>query len=136
MATGTGEGTADLDFLIEELRRRHWVLYLWGPPDDPGHFAAAYPWPGRDVDVLILREDGSGSAYRTVRFDERNMFRPEVVGWQYHHADAYRVFRAVYTLPEPGCPAARFQPEVPHERCLLPADLPAPAVVRPLGMYR
>ncbi|OLF09609.1 hypothetical protein BU204_33020 [Actinophytocola xanthii] len=124
----------ELDFLIEELRRRHWTLYLWGPRGNPEHFAAVFRWPGNYVDVLLLREDGSATAYRTLYFDERNMFRPEIVAWQFHHANAYWTFRAVYALPDPGTPGVVLQPEVPIRRCLLPAGLPSPVVIRPLGL--
>jgi hypothetical protein len=128
--------SSDLDLLLTELRRRHWTLYLWGPRDDPEHFAAVFKWPGGDVDVLILREDGSASAYRTIYFDETEMFRPDLVIWQRHYPSAYRTLREVFSLPEPGAAGTRFEPEVPDARCLLPANLPASLAIRPLGMYR
>lgn len=119
--------------LITELRHRGFWLYQWGRSDDPALLAMVRRWSGREIDVILLREDASASGYRTLYFDEQSIFRPEVVSWQYHHKDARWVFRAVYALPEPDKPGAPVHAEVPRPGCRIPDDLPEPLAVRPLG---
>jgi hypothetical protein len=118
--------------LIREARLRGFWLYRWGPNDDPALLALVKRWPDRqEVDVILLRQDESSTGYRTLYFDEESLFRPEVVCWQYH-AEAEWVFRAIYTIPEPGQPGAPDQPEKPDAGCRTPDDLPEPLAIRPL----
>ena len=122
--------------LITEARLRGFWLFRWGRNDDPSMLALVKRWPesqGRaQADVILLREDRSSTAYRTLFFDVMGLFRPEVVYWQYHCEDAAWVFRAIYTIPEPGQSGAPDQPERPDTGCRIPDDLPEPLAMRPL----
>lgn len=123
--------TTELDHLFEEFQRRRWKMYRWGPADDPALLAWVYDH-GAFVDVVILRRDRVASGYRLPTIPSTDPFRPDAVVYQ-HHASAVYTLRAMLALPPPGTQGAPFRPEAPWDACVIPADLPAPVVIRPLG---
>jgi hypothetical protein len=123
-----------LDELLTELRIRRWTLYKFGPAHDLRLVAGVVRWPrAREVDVLLLRSDSSGSAWRAPSFHENELFRPPLVLWEYHQ-DALWALRAILGLPAPHEMSAPIAMYKPHGECRIPDGLPSPTVVRPLGI--
>ena len=89
-----------IDELLEELRRRRWVVYIFGPREEPEVCAAVFQWD-TCADVLILRGEERASAFRVTTVAETDVFRPALVSWQYH-STADWTLRAVLTIPPPG----------------------------------
>ncbi|OLF15221.1 hypothetical protein BU204_23100 [Actinophytocola xanthii] len=124
-----------LDDLLRELRYRRWTLYRWGEAEDPALLAGVFRWcTARQVDVLLLRRNGSGNAYRAPLFRERDLFTPPTVLWEYYCESALWTLRAIMSLPAPSDPSAPMLMYPPCGECRLPGDLPTPTVIRPLGM--
>ncbi|GAB3458289.1 hypothetical protein [Actinophytocola sediminis] len=122
------------DDLLTELRIRSFTLFRWGPTEDPAMLAGVYRWSAeRQADVLLLRPDQSATAYRAPVFDDRDIFAPQTVLWEYHCENALWTLRALLTLPVAG---DRQAPQVMYPargKCAVPGDLPSPVVFRPLG---
>src|SRR5205823_10006131 len=59
----SGSSGQGLEELLEELRRRKWVLHLFGGREAPEMYAAVKRWP-TCADVIILRDEHRASAYR------------------------------------------------------------------------
>lgn len=123
--------TVELKTLLDELRRRHWTLMVWGPRDKPDLVVSMFKWQ-TCVDVLILRSRTDASAYRAPAIEGSPMLNPEVVSYQYH-APALWTLRAILGLPEPGKEGAPMGLETPVAQCQIPEGLPKPIIVRPLG---
>ena len=51
----SGPNGNGLEELLEELRRRNWVLHLFGGREAPEIYAAVFRWP-TCADVIILRD--------------------------------------------------------------------------------
>jgi hypothetical protein len=96
--------TPDVEELLNELRRRRWMLYVFGPKDGPDVVAAVFQW-STCADVVILRGEVDASAFRVPTFPDTDVFSPELVSWQYH-APAAWTLRAVLTTDPPGHPNA------------------------------
>ncbi|SFW90686.1 hypothetical protein [Amycolatopsis australiensis] len=118
-----------LEQLLEELRRRKWVLHLFGGREAPELYAAVHEWP-TCADVIILRDEHRASAYRVPTFPGTDVFAPRVVTWQYHATPVWTL-RAVLTLAEPGTPGAPLQALRPQPECHIPPGLRRDVTIRP-----
>lgn len=125
----SGSSGPVLEELLEELRRRKWVLHLFGGREAPEVYAAVHQWP-TCADVIILRDEHQASAYRVPTFPGTDVFSPRVVTWQYHAAPVWTL-RAVLTLAEPGTPGAPLQALRPQPQCRIPPDLRQDVTIRP-----
>ena len=124
-----GSSGSGLEELLEELRRRKWVLHLFGGREAPEIYAAVHTWP-TCADVIILRDEHRASAYRVPLFPGTDVFSPRVVTWQYHATPVWTL-RAVLTLAEPGTPGAPLQALRPQPQCHIPPELRHDVTVRP-----
>jgi hypothetical protein len=111
----------DVDELLRELRRRRWVLYVFGPKDGPDAVAYVFQW-SMCPDVVILRGEDDASAYRVPTFPETDVFTPPLVSWQYHASAAWTL-RAVLTIDPPGHPNAPTAVQRPAAGCFVPMDI-------------
>ena len=123
---------ADAAELLTELRRRKWVLYVFGPQDGPDVVAAVFQW-STCADVLILRGEDDASAYRVPTFPDTDVFSPELVSWQYH-APITWTLRAVLTIDPPGHPGAPMAILQPAPGCFVPMDVRRPVTIRPTSL--
>ena len=121
-----------LDELLEELRRRKWVLHLFGGREAPEIYAAVHRWP-TCADVIILRDEHRASAYRVPTFPGMDVFSPGVVTWQYHATPVWTL-RAVLTLAEPGTRGAPLQALRPQPDCHIPFGLRRDVTIRPTSI--
>ncbi len=95
--------TAELDELITELGRRHFVNHemridRYGP--DVVGFVRDW---GNTADVVILFDDKKACAWRTVTGPGTDLFAPELVSWWYKQSPLWTL-RAMLTMPPPGHP--------------------------------
>ena len=120
-----------LEELLEELRRRKWVLHLFGGRTAPEIYAAVHQWE-TCADVVIIRDERRASAFRVPIFPGTDVFRPRVVTWQYHSNPVWTL-RAALTLPPPGSPGAPLQALRPQPDCLIPEELRRDVTIRPTG---
>ncbi|MEA5364624.1 hypothetical protein VA596_34190 [Amycolatopsis sp., V23-08] len=127
----TGSGGPDLEELLEELRRRKWVLHLFGGREAPEIYAAVFQWQ-TCADVVVIRDEHRASAYRVPTFPGTDVFSPRVVTWQYHATPVWTL-RAALTLAEPGTPGAPLQALRPQPGCHIPMELRADVTIRPTG---
>ncbi|WP_181773799.1 hypothetical protein [Amycolatopsis pittospori] len=118
-----------IDELLEELRRRRWVVYIFGPREEPEVCAAVFQWE-TCADVLVLRGEERASAYRVTTLPDTDVFQPALVSWQYH-STADWTLRAVLTIPPPGDVAAPIQLLQPHPDCAIPMDARQPVTILP-----
>ncbi|WIY06888.1 hypothetical protein QRX60_24655 [Amycolatopsis mongoliensis] len=125
----SGSNGPGLEQLLEELRRRKWVLHLFGGREAPEIYAAVHTWP-TCADVIILRDEHRASAYRVPTFPGTDVFSPRVVTWQYHATPVWTL-RAVLTLAEPGTPGAPLQALRPQPGCHIPLELRRDVTIRP-----
>ncbi|MEU5263659.1 hypothetical protein [Amycolatopsis sp. NPDC021455] len=125
----SGSSGQGLEELLEELRRRKWVLHLFGGREAPEIYAAVHRWP-TCADVIILRDEHRASAYRVPTFPGTDVFSPRVVTWQYHATPVWTL-RAVLTLAEPGTPGAPLQALRPQPDCHIPLELRQDVTIRP-----
>ncbi|MEU8639717.1 hypothetical protein AB0C38_46630 [Amycolatopsis sp. NPDC048633] len=125
----SGSNGPGLEELLEELRRRKWVLHLFGGREAPEIYAAVHTWP-TCADVIILRDEHRASAYRVPTFPGTDVFSPRVVTWQYHATPVWTL-RAVLTLSEPGTPGAPLQALRPQPQCHIPPELRQVVTIRP-----
>ncbi|WP_019852983.1 hypothetical protein [Actinopolyspora mortivallis] len=139
MSTWTGKRenpgepfSLELKDLLNELRRRKWTLIRWGPEHEPQLMAAMFRWQSC-ADVLILRSEEQASGYRVPTLDDRGIFNPDHVSYQYHASPLWTL-RAILGLPEPGQPGSPLALEYPVRECFVPEYLPRPVLVRPLGV--
>lgn len=121
-----------LDELLTELRLRRWTLFRWGEADDPALVAAVFKW-NSSADVIILRRNRTATGYRVPTRDDTEILAPRIVSFQYHGPPLWTL-RAILALTEPG-PGDTYA-EMPHRDCRIPAGLPKPVVIRPLGASR
>lgn len=121
----------ELKDMLDELRRRHWTLIIWGDKQSPELVAAMFQ-RASSADVLILRNRDDATAYRVPMRGEDSVFNPETVVYQYH-SSAWWTLRAILALPVPGETGAPAWCEAPVAKCMIPGDLPKPVVIRPLG---
>lgn len=127
----SGSSGQGLEELLEELRRRNWVLHLFGGREAPEIYAAVHRWP-TCADVIVLRDEQRASAFRVPTFPGTDVFGPRVVTWQYHATPVWTL-RAVLTLAEPGTPGAPLQALRPQPGCHIPLELRQDVVIRPTG---
>ncbi|RZS36974.1 hypothetical protein EV193_106209 [Herbihabitans rhizosphaerae] len=88
----------DVDRWLEELRRRHWTLYLFGERHAPTMIAAEYGWP-TCTDVLVMSGHDRAVAYRAPV--TQDVHSPSWVHWWYASSAAWTL-RAVLTLDPPN----------------------------------
>jgi hypothetical protein len=132
---GDAEDTSPiLEELLRELRRRKWVLHLFGRRTAPEIYAAAFQWE-TCADVVILRDQARASAYRAPTFPGTDVFCPTVVAWQYHASPVWTL-RAALTLPAPGDPGAPLQALRPHPDCRIPLEQRTDVTIRPAGLVQ
>jgi hypothetical protein len=125
----SGSSGPVLEELLEELRRRKWVLHLFGGREEPDVYAAVHRWP-TCADVIVLRDEHRASAFRVPLFPGTDVFSPKVVTWQYHATPVWTL-RAVLTLAEPGTPGAPLQALRPQPECHIPPELRQDVTIRP-----
>lgn len=121
----------EVDYLLEELRRRHWTMLRWGPADRPELVAWMFDH-GQHTDVVILWSEDRAIGYRAPSVPGETPLDPVVVQYEYHSSALY-VLRAMLSLPEPGAQGAPATTHVPRPDSRVPRDLPRPMVVRPLA---
>jgi hypothetical protein len=121
-----------LEDLLDELRRRRWTLYIYGPKVAPELVAAVFNWNGC-ADVLLLRSEKDATAYRVPSSPGAEVFNPSVVAWQYH-SSALWTLRAILTLDPPGHRCAPTQVLVPDGRCFLPEERRRQMTIRPTSI--
>ncbi|GAA4857112.1 MULTISPECIES: hypothetical protein [Saccharopolyspora] len=121
-----------VDELLTELRRRRWVLYVFGPRRAPEVVAATFHWT-TCADVVLLRAEDDASAYRAPITPSTDVFAPDLVSWQYR-APAAWTLRAVLTLAPPGEPDAPLAVLRPEPGCHVPMDLRRPVTIRPTSL--
>jgi hypothetical protein len=119
----------DVEIWLTELRRRRWMLYVFGPQDGPDLVAAVFQWP-TSADVVLLRGEDDASAYRVPTFPDTDVFAPTLVSWQYH-APAAWALRAVLTIEPPGQPRAPSAVLRPEPLCSVPMEIRRPVTIRP-----
>jgi hypothetical protein len=130
----------ELGELLDALRRCRWVQYRWGPQNQPELVAWVFVHAA-SADVILLRGEGEdatqsvngATGYRKPLLPADGPWDPEVVVYQYH-STAVRTLRAMLALPAPDAPGAPTHVQPPTPDCALPADLPSPTVIRPLGV--
>lgn len=122
----------EVDELLNELRRRKWVLYVFGPREAPYAVSYVFQWE-TCADVVILRGEDDATAYRVPTFPNTDIFAPEVVSWQYH-APAAWTLRAVLTIEPPGHPDALMSVLRPDRGCCVPVDIRRPLSIRPTSL--
>lgn len=123
-----------LDDLLGELRRRKWMLYLFGPNERPDLYAATFQWAAC-AEGFILRSENDATAYRVPTYPNTDVFSPGIVSWQYH-GDPEWTLRAVLTIGVPGQADAPFEFLQPHPLCRIPIEIRRPATIRPTGLVR
>jgi hypothetical protein len=123
-----------LDELLGELRRRKWMLYLFGPKEQPTLYAATFQWAAC-ADVFILRSENDATAYRVPTYPNTDVFLPEIVFWQYH-GDPEWTLRAVLTIGVPGQADAPFEFLQAHPLCRIPHEIRQPVTIRPTGLVQ
>jgi hypothetical protein len=119
------DSTQDLDYWLERLRERRWLLHFMENRDE---IAAVLDWPDF-WDVLILVSENHSLAYRTPRAPDLDAFAPA------HVADCYAgpatwTIRWVMTLPPPGPFPPPLRP-VPADFSI-PRNLRRPTIIRPV----
>jgi hypothetical protein len=132
MGTVTSSRFPDVEELLTELRRRKWVLYVFGQQDGPDAVAAVFQWT-TCADVVILRGADDATAYRVPTFPDTDVFSPEMVSWQYHASAAWTL-RAVLTIDPPGHPRAPVSVLRPAAGCFVPMELRRPLTIRPTSL--
>ncbi|WP_232376396.1 hypothetical protein [Amycolatopsis aidingensis] len=120
---------SEVDELLAELRRRGWVLFVFGPKDSPEVVAHVFQWD-TCADVVILRGEDDASAYRVPTFPDTDVFAPELVSWHYHASAAWTL-RAVLTIDPPGHPDAPMGVLRPVPGCGVPMERRRPVSIRP-----
>lgn len=128
--------SSEIDYLLAELRRQSWGVWVFGPKSGPDIVAVVRRWP-TCADVVILRgEDGEhdATAYRTATMPGADPLMPELVSWQYHSSAAWTL-RAVLALPEPGHAQAPIAVLRPDPLCFLTTDLGRPIRYRPPSIF-
>lgn len=121
--------SAEINELLNELRYRRWVLYMFGPKDGPDVVAYVFQWY-MCADVVILRSENDASAYRVPTLPETDVFAPELVSWQYHASAAWTL-RSVLTIDPPGHPRAPIAVLQPAPGCYVPMEQRRPVTIRP-----
>lgn len=119
----------NIDELLEELRRRGWVVYIFGPPEEPEAYAAVFQWEAC-ADVIILRGEERATAFRVTTLPGTDVFQPALVSWQYH-STADWTLRAVLAIPPPGSAGAPIQLLQPHPDCVIPMEARKPVTILP-----
>jgi hypothetical protein len=124
---------SELDALLVELSRRRFRLYQFqGDHHGPDLFAAVYDWTAVLSDVLILRSEQNGSAFRTLTGPGIDVSNPPHVLWWYT-ANAVWTLRSLFTLPQPvDLDAPSTILELPPGKGL-PTSARMPARIRVLG---
>ncbi|MBB5156978.1 hypothetical protein [Saccharopolyspora phatthalungensis] len=123
---------SEVDELLNELRRRGWVLYVFGPKDAPEAVAHVFQWD-TCADVVILRDEDDATAYRLPTFPGTDVFAPELVSWHYHASTAWTL-RAVLTIAPPGHPDAPMGVLRPVPACGVPIQIRRPVSIRPTAL--
>ncbi|HKN51002.1 MAG TPA: hypothetical protein VJX66_00810 [Amycolatopsis sp.] len=124
-------GDLGLEELLNEVRRRKWVLHLFGGRESPEIYAAVFQWE-TCADVVILRDEDHATAFRVPTFPGTDVFDPGVVTWQYHATPVWTL-RAVLALPAPGESGAPLQALRPQADCRIPIELRQGVTIRPTG---
>ena len=97
---------SELDALLVQLGRRRFRLYQFqGDHDGPDLLAAVYDWSADLSDVLILRREQDGTAFRALTGPGIDVFDPPHVLWWYS-ANAVWTLRSLLTLSPPAGPDA------------------------------
>ena len=122
----------DIGGLLNELRRRGWVLYVFGERGRPEIVGHVFAWP-TCADVVLLRSEDDATAYRVAVLGEVDVFSPGLVSWQYH-APAAWTLRAVLTLEEPEHPDAPRGVLRPDPGCFVPPEVRRPLTIRPTSL--
>lgn len=129
-------GLPELRIMVEQLRRRRWIVHLYGDPKAPTIFAAVHHWGIEQcADVLILRGHDRAVAYRVPTYDKVDVFAPEWVHWWYaqsgHPTAALWTFRAVLALSPPPC-GGHIEIQTAPPFCRLDPRGQCPVTIRPL----
>ncbi|QUH05703.1 hypothetical protein HUO13_01210 [Saccharopolyspora erythraea] len=122
----------DVDHLLGELRRRGWVLFVFGDKKRPEMVGHVFAW-STCADVVLLRSEDDATAYRVPALPDTDVFRPELVSWQYH-APAAWTLRAVLTLESPEHPDAPRAVLRPDRGCFVPSEVRRPLTIRPTSL--
>jgi hypothetical protein len=140
-----------VDELLNELKIRHWGVYVFGSRSAPSVFGAVLAWsppplpPGLTIkeygpgepfggeywDVIVLRGAEDATSYRVPRMlTTGDPFTVDRVVWQYHSCAAWSM-RAVLALHPPGHPDSPIRLERAGQGCGVLPGLHRPQTFRP-----
>lgn len=116
----------ELDYWLEMLRHRRWMLHLGGPDHrHPVWIAATLQWP-TCADVVIIRSEEDATAFRVPTNDTTDLLHP---GWG--HLGLLGI-GGVDTSHPPGSPGEPMFLMTAPEVCRIPRDGRRPVTTRPL----
>lgn len=133
MGTRIGaDNTADAEFWLSELRRRHWWFHYFGEDRSrPVEIAAVRMWP-TCADVVILRGEHDAIAYRAplARDGSTDPLTPEWVTWVYGSSAVWAI-RAVLTYEKPGEERGPIRLMAAPPECGVSGEFRRPVTIRP-----
>ena len=117
-----------LHAMLEEVRRRHWLIFCFGRNlKTLSVVAGVYKWDGGYADIILLRAANDAVSYRVRTDTTHDIFAPTTVTWYYVGEAAWAV-RAALNLDPPGRLLA-YEHAAPFVG--IPLDQRRPVTIRP-----